>query len=222
MGDLFSNTVSKNVSEAMAVIAFLVTIVIVIILYVFILPDEKRPKLNKYFRYIHDFLKIRGLMIESIIRFFYVFFVVFTIVAGIITLPDKFWDGLFTIILGPIICRIIFEFLLLQILLVKNVIEINNHLKGIKDESSSETPVDFSSKAASFIGGLGKKIQDVTTSGVYEKSSNDAKVDDNGGFFEQDPDSGGYSENEIKTCPSCGKLVPEDSDFCIYCGTKIP
>ncbi len=39
-------------------------------------------------------------------------------------------QGLLTMLLGPIIIRIFFEFMMLTILLVKNVIEINNKLKN--------------------------------------------------------------------------------------------
>ncbi len=187
-GESMSNSVVNGI---VGVIAFIVTVVLVAILYIFVMPDEKRPALNKYFRRIHDFLKIRSLMIESILRFVYVFSVVYSVVGGFLSLFDNFWLGLLSIVFGPIVCRVIFEALLLNIILAKNVIEINNHLKGVEG-SSSEINSNFSAEAMMVLEGLGKKIQNVTT-----------------------------TTNEEHVCPNCGKKIPDGSEFCIHCGSSI-
>lgn len=174
------------------IISFIISIVLVILFYVLILPDAKRPTLNKGFQTVHDFLKIRKLMVESIFRFMYVFAVIFTVVQGITTLFDRFWIGLLQIILGPIACRLVFELLLMGVLLVKNVMEINNHLKGV-NSSSEESSISVENIFAN----VGKKLQDITTN----SSANT-------------PSSG-------SPCPKCGKAVPEESAFCIHCGTQI-
>jgi len=205
--NMFGESMSNSIiSGVVAVIAFLVTIVIIILLYAFVLPDEKRDVLNKPFRAIHDFLKIRNLMIESILRFVYVFSVVSSVVGGFLSLFENFWLGIFSILLGPIVCRLIFEALLLNIILVKNVIEINNHMKGV--EGSTEFSSNFSAQAMRVLEGLGKRIQDVTTSTGEGKADNGSS--DNAG----EGSSG-------KVCPNCGKTIPEDSEFCIFCGSRI-
>ena len=60
--------------------------------------------------------------------------------------------GLLMMILGPIIIRLAYEFIMMFILLVKNVIQINNKLKGDEGTAAKapvfeapvfEAPVDF-------------------------------------------------------------------------------
>jgi len=174
------------------IFAIIISIILVLGLYLFILPDSKRNTLNKFFKAIHDFLKIKKLMIESIFRFLYVFCVVFFIVDGIFTLFNSFGTGLLMIIFGPIVSRITFELLLMSVILVKNVMEINNHLKGVS------TPEETSNLSAGEIfANVSKKIENITQTSDTEKSENTC------------------------TCPSCGKTLPEGNEFCIYCGTKL-
>ena len=178
-------------STATSIIAFIISIAIVIALYIFILPDEKRSTLNKGFQMVHDFLKIKKLMIESIFRFVYVLAVVSSVVEGILMIFSDPGKAILLIIFGPIVSRIVFEFLLLGVVLVKNVMEINNHLKGI------DTPSDngFGINAESVLSDVGKKIQNMTT-------------------VQKTEDSG-------KTCSKCGKPIPQGSAFCIHCGTPV-
>ena len=42
------------------------------------------------------------------------------------------YNGLFMMILGPIVVRIVYESLMLALIAVKNIIQINNKLKNIK------------------------------------------------------------------------------------------
>lgn len=178
-------------STTTSIIAAIISIILVIVLYIFILPDAKRPMLNKFFQMVHDFLKIKRLMIESIFRFIYILSVVLSVVEGIFLLFDNFGKGILLIIFGPIISRIIFEILLMGVVLVKNVMEINNHLKGI------DAPVDIESGVSveNILSKVSEKITDITTA--------------------QQPVAGG------RVCSKCGKPVPEDSAFCIHCGTPI-
>ena len=180
----------NSIFSSNTLLSLIISIILVISLYIFILPDTKRSSLNKGFLAIHDFLKIKRLMVESIFRFLYVFFVVSSIVSGFLLLFKSFGRGLTLMILGPIICRIIFELLLMSILLVKNVMEINNHLKGIDEPST-----DSNFTAEVIFSKVGRKIQDITTT------------------------TNSSTENP-NTCSKCGKPIPEDGIFCVHCGTK--
>lgn len=44
-------------------------------------------------------------------------------------------------VVGPVVTRLIYEFTMMLILMVKNVIEINNKIKGNKEEKKDETSV---------------------------------------------------------------------------------
>lgn len=184
-------------SETTSIVAAVISLIITIGLYIFILPDSKRASLNNVCKKIHDFLKIRGLITEAIFRFLYVSTVVSCVVEGIFLLFEDFGKGLLLIILGPIASRILFEVLLIAFLLVRNVIEINNHLKGIEPINDEEEKISV----GEVISNIGKKMQDITTTATTTSS--------------QEP------KKDEKTCANCGKVIPEGSTFCVHCGTKV-
>ncbi len=114
-----------------SIIATVISLILVILLYIYILPENKRPHLNKLFTFIHDFLSIKTLWIDKIFRFFFVLSAVSSLVYGIFMLFNDatFLLGLGMILFGPIASRVVYEIMLLSVMLVQNVIEINEHLK---------------------------------------------------------------------------------------------
>lgn len=140
--------------ETISVLAVLATIVVTILAYIFIIPEKKRAKLGKFFRFCHDWLNMKSLIIEKIVRFFYVFttvavictgffmlfwveevFVDYSSRYGIITREEWMgWYGLLVLAIGPVVVRICYELAMMFLLLVKNVIQINNKLKDQNEE----------------------------------------------------------------------------------------
>jgi hypothetical protein len=114
-----------------SIIATVISIILVILLYIYVLPESKRPQLNKLLTFIHDFLTIKNLWIEKIFRFFYVLSAVSSLIFGIFLLfkDTTFLAGIALILFGPIASRITYEAMLLPVLLVQNAIEINERLK---------------------------------------------------------------------------------------------
>ena len=127
--------------------AVILTLVITIVLAIAVVPDKKRSKLKGFGRFLNDIFNFRGLLIESITRFFYIlttvafvvfgFFMLFLVVEQKSFFDDSVrtvwygWIGLILMVVGPIVTRLIFEAAMLFILLVKNVIKINNKLDDI-------------------------------------------------------------------------------------------
>ena len=126
-----------------------------IVAFVMIIPDKKRAALpNKFFVYLHDLFNFKSLWLEKIIKFLYVFNTLSCIGIGFFMLFSTMqtWGGtqwlggygLLFIILGPIVTRIIYEFAMITILAVKNLIDINNKLNpqpgSVADKSKKETP----------------------------------------------------------------------------------
>lgn len=114
-----------------SIIATVISLILVILLYIYVLPESKRPQLNKLLTFIHDFLTIKNLWIEKIFRFFYVLSAVSSLVFGIFLIfkDTTFLAGIALILFGPIASRITYEAMLLPVLLVQNAIEINERLK---------------------------------------------------------------------------------------------
>lgn len=119
-----------------AVAVFLLAVAATVLAFIFITPDKKRGKLNAFGKALHDFLNFRYLIVEKILQALYIFFTAMTVIEGVFMLfmaPYGHWMGgygLLTMIVGPIVIRLIFELLMMVILLVKNVIAINGKLKN--------------------------------------------------------------------------------------------
>lgn len=151
------------------IVGIVVALILTILLYVFILPDSRRNSLKQPWRSIHDLLKIRGLMIEAIIRFLYVFCTVSSIISGFIMLFKSFGIGLLLIIVSPVIVRIIFETLMLRILEVKNIIEINSTLHGNVDTRFSN--VDIGDKLAKGAVVVASSVSDAVNENIQDRTA---------------------------------------------------
>lgn len=204
----------------------LISLLLVVLLYIFIIPEKKRNKLNPFFKAIHDFLTIKSLLVEAIFRFIYIFSVVLCIVFGFYQLFKDVTSGLLFVILGPIICRIIYEFAMMMILLVKNTIEINNHLKGIdSDPLTAKAP-----SAAEIFATVGNKFQEFTTvvdddKPVAPAAPAEVRIPVPAPTPAPAPAPAPAPTEPAKPenlfCPVCGKEVPDDSVFCVFCGTPL-
>ena len=113
-----------------------------VVAFIMIVPDQKREKLNPFFRYIHDLFNFKSLWIEKIMKFLYIFETLACIGIGFFMLFSvapftRSYMGLYgilLILLGPVVVRILYEFIMLAILAVKNLIELNN--KTLPQEGS--------------------------------------------------------------------------------------
>lgn len=114
------------------VIALLVTIFIT----AYVLPAGKEGQFTGFLKTIRDYFLMRYLIVEAIVRFFFVLATTSCIFSGFFLIFAKqrygggFVSGLLTMIVGPIICRIVYELLMIAILQLRNIIEINNKLPG--------------------------------------------------------------------------------------------
>ncbi|MBQ4082202.1 MAG: hypothetical protein IJC55_02790 [Clostridia bacterium] len=154
-----------------AVLGVILAFIATILAFVFIIPEKKRARMNKFGKFLHDLLNFKFLIIEKIIQFCYVLATSFTLVGGFLMLfwfeerysfsyyytdVRKEWMGyygLLVMILGPIVVRIVYELVMMAILAVKNIIQINNKIKNqngdeVKDTFSTDHLKEFAPAAA--------------------------------------------------------------------------
>ena len=125
-----------------AVIAAILAIGATVVAFILLLPEKKRPKLNKFLGTVADILNFKHLFIEKILKAVYVFATAFAIIFGFLMLFSfvryDYWgysgvhwygyQGLIIMIGGPIAIRIVYEILMMFILLVKNTMDINRKM----------------------------------------------------------------------------------------------
>ena len=160
-----------NTIATISLLSVLATIIVTILVYTLIMPEKKRASLSKFFRFCHDWLHMKSLIIEKIIRFFYVFTTVSVICTGFFMLfwtqeidigynqytntfitRDQWmgWYGLLILAVGPVAVRIVYEILMMFLLLIKNVMQINNKLKDQNEEipAAPAAPAAYTAPAA--------------------------------------------------------------------------
>lgn len=142
---------AMNSLGVFSVIAVILAITATVLAFIFIVPDKRRKKLNKFGKFIHDTLNFKYLIIEKILQALYIFFTALVILTGffmlfIVTdgwLGGSTWLGGYGILLmifGPIVIRLFYEFVIMFVLLVKNVIKINSKLKN-QNEGDSKADI---------------------------------------------------------------------------------
>lgn len=145
-----------NTVGFMSFIAVIATIALTILAYKFIIPEKKRPSLNKLGQFLSDVFNFKFLIIEKILQFFYVLCTIACVCFGICMLlgitsyysawSDRYytdWYGIYGIliaIIGPFVIRLVYEGLMMGLLLVKNVIQINRKLKDQVGEDEYRMP----------------------------------------------------------------------------------
>lgn len=132
------------------IVGGILAIVATVLAYVFIVPEKRREKLNAFGKFLHDTCNFKYLIVEKILQALYIFFTADMIILGFFMLfaapkdyfGNRHWLGIYgilTMILGPIMIRLVYELLMMAVLLLKNVISINNKLRNQneKEEKSS-------------------------------------------------------------------------------------
>ncbi len=117
------------------------------------IPAGKRDQLPGFFQFLHDLFNFKWLILEGILKFFYIlstlscvfmgFFMLFSVYQPISLFTSSSTKstagyGILVMILGPVLVRIIYEACMLGLLLVKNVIELNNKIKDQNGNASKD------------------------------------------------------------------------------------
>lgn len=207
------------------VLAIVLAIVATVLAFVFIVPEKKKANLNKLGLFLHDTVNFKYLIIEKILQALYIFATAAVILLGFFMLfyiqpgyesryhsVAPVWYGgygLLTMVLGPIAVRLAYEFLMMFILLTKNVIQINNKLKNTDEDANETAPEDVSAdNAANPFNVIPNYSEPVAPVAPAEPAVPAAPV---------------YTTAASVApsfCPSCGAKCT-DGLFCPHCGTKL-
>lgn len=140
--------------DVITIVGAIFAIAAAVLAFIFIIPDKKRAKLNKFGQFLHDLCNFKFLIIEKILQFCYVLATAYTLICGFFML---FWVesysgyyysrsewygyyGLLMMILGPIGVRIAYEIFMLALIAVKNIIQINNKIKNQNEDDAASDP----------------------------------------------------------------------------------
>ncbi len=122
---------NMEISTLPLVLGIIFALAATIYYYIMIKPAKRDRALPNILKTVKHLLSTDYLVIEKIVSFFYVLNTAACIFIGFFLLFGKtFLFGLLMILIGPILCRLVYEGSMLMILLIKNVMDINAKLKG--------------------------------------------------------------------------------------------
>ena len=138
-GGYYTGRGSDSSAAFMAALLVL-AVVLTVLAFIFIVPEKRRAKLNAFGKFLHDTCNFNYLLIEKLLQALYIFLTVFSILTGVYTLFKNFGMGLLLMIGLPLLIRLIYEFLMMTVLLLKHVIMIDNKLKNQNTVDKKQQP----------------------------------------------------------------------------------
>lgn len=111
-----------------SVLAVVLAIVGGILVYTIFL-NNKKLKLNGFLAWLKNFLNFKTMMLEVILKVLYLIATIYVILSSFSLIGTNFLLFLITLVLGPVIIRIIFESALMFIMIWKNTSDISKNTK---------------------------------------------------------------------------------------------
>ncbi|MDY4978154.1 MAG: zinc ribbon domain-containing protein [Ruminococcus bromii] len=216
----YSNGYGSSVagtSFGLGLAAVIISIILTILLAILVVPEKRRNGLPKFFQVVHDICNFKGLLLEKVLKVLYIFSTINVMLTGIFTwfsggynFGMTFLTGLLILVLGPILVRLAYEFLMLFVLLVKNVIQINNKLNG-KNDNPFVKDIDFDKFKNSNV-----PEQNYTSpyAQPVQPIQPEQPVVQNNYQPQQNNDS-------VRFCTTCGTKITGNTDVCPNCGKHL-
>lgn len=144
--------------ETLIIIGIVLAVAATVFICVRVLPKKYDGRLNsKFLQFLHDFFNFKTFYVEALTKFIFVLLTCLCIFVGFLLMFGKFeyygyfgmtftqstfLYGLGIMLLGPLVLRVTYEFVMMAILLVQNVIDINRKMKAPAATAAAFAPAD--------------------------------------------------------------------------------
>ena len=109
------------------IIAFIIAIAAgIMVCFMFVKSDKQ---VSENLKKLKDLLDFKTMLIEPILKVVYISLTIFVILFSFGLISTSFVSFLLTLIFGPIIIRIAYELMMINIMIWKNTKEINENIK---------------------------------------------------------------------------------------------
>ena len=110
------------------IIALVLSLVGCFVVYFLFVVKADKPK-EKFLAWLKSFLSFDKMLIEPMLKIGYLFAALFTTLGSFAFIGSSFLAFLFTLVLGNLIVRLVYEAALMKVMIWKNTTEIKNKLK---------------------------------------------------------------------------------------------
>ncbi len=121
-------TKSFSISEVWVIISVLLAVIIGILFYNNYLGKDKENKYTGFKKFIYDFLNFKITIIEPIFRVLYIVCAIALTLGSFSLIANNFFCFIGILVFGNIALRLIYEFILLILNMIKNISEIHETL----------------------------------------------------------------------------------------------
>lgn len=144
--------------ETLIIIGIVLAVAATIFICVRVMPKKYDGRLDsKFLQFLHDFFNFKTFYIEALTKFIFILLTCLCIFVGFLLMFGKFeyygyfgmtftqstfLYGLGIMLLGPLVLRVTYEFVMMAILLVQNVIDINRKMKAPAATAAAFAPAD--------------------------------------------------------------------------------
>ncbi len=114
------------------VISLVLAIVLGLVVYFMFLTKENESKLTDKKKWIYDFLSFKKLFSEDLLKIAYLITAIFITLSSLSMIVVNFALFIVYLLVGNVVTRLVYEFILTILLICKNTTEINDKLKKEK------------------------------------------------------------------------------------------
>ncbi len=109
-------------------IAFIIAIIGGIVIYFLFINNDKKES-NKYLQEVKEFFGFKKMLIEDLLKIIYLILAIFITLYSFELIRESFIAFIFTLLMGNLLLRLVFESILVNIMIWKNTNEINKKIK---------------------------------------------------------------------------------------------
>ena len=123
-------TTGSSVADAgiWLIIAAILALIGGILVHFLFVKSKNEPK-GKFAKWLKDFLQFKVMWVESLLKVIYYVVTIYIILASFSMISFSFLSFLLTLILGPIVWRLVFEGMMMFIMIWRNTQDIANNTK---------------------------------------------------------------------------------------------
>ena len=110
------------------IVAFVLAVIGAFLAYFLFVKTDKKLD-NKFLVWLKSFLDFQSMLIEPILKIGYIFMALFITLASFGMIGQNFLGFLLFLVLGNVIARVIYEFIMIQISIWQNTRDINKKMK---------------------------------------------------------------------------------------------
>lgn len=125
----YGNHIMRLGGSIWPIVALILSIVGGILVYVFFLCPKKELKLSPFLKLLKDILNFDKMIIEVVLKVIYLISTIYVILSAFNFIAYDFGMFFLTLVIGPILVRVLYELILIIICIWKNTSDINKKMK---------------------------------------------------------------------------------------------